>query len=568
MKKCVSALSAVLGFVAVSALLQWPDQSAFQLGALALSAAAGVGFYGFLGRGDRRGKIFFGVLGAGLMLAFALGARLESVDRTGADGLLLSVLFAALWGPAAGEYLWHITDALEKAGPAGKISPRRVFWLSFAVIYACWLPVCLAYFPGCIGYDMNSQLNQVIHASYTTHHPLFHTLLTGAFYTVGGVIGSHTGAMFVCTLLQMAMLAASISYALSHLSALRSPRWVLIALTLFFSLAPQHGVMSIGYTKDVPFAALMLVSAVDFHKLFLHPARIRKVKHVLRLILDMVLLCLMRNNALYAVALFLIAALMLVGRGNRIRMLLTVLAALLLSTGINMGLEKATGAQKGLVNEMLSVPAQQLSRVYVKHGLEEPTSFEIIEWVPYAEDYRPDRSDFVKLHLKVRREGQLWGFIKFWAREALHFPVEYLDAFLMSTKGYWYPNDLSYSVIYGKWPEAAVGALITEQYDFGIEYRSFLPRLRQGIEYLFVQNHFSQIPGLHSLIHPSTYVWMLLWAVAWAAWRRRWAEMGMAALMLAYLCTLLLGPCVLVRYAYYLMLGAPVLCGALCAKKQ
>ena len=52
---------------------------------------------------------------------------------------------------------------------------------------------------------------------------------------------------------------------------------------------------------------------------------------------------------------------------------------LVLGLGAGKGLQLATGAKSGLVNEMLSVPAQQLARVYALHGTEDPVGYEIIE---------------------------------------------------------------------------------------------------------------------------------------------------------------------------------------------
>lgn len=90
---------------------------------------------------------------------------------------------------------------------------------------------------------------------------------------------------------------------------------------------------------------------------------------------------------------------------------------------------------------MLSVPAQQLARVYALHGTEDPVGYEIIEFVPYADRYDVWSADRVKLHLKVSRPGELWGFLKFWGRELFHYPIEYIDAFLYQCKGYWFLDD-------------------------------------------------------------------------------------------------------------------------------
>ena len=75
------------------------------------------------------------------------------------------------------------------------------------------------------------------------------------------------------------------------------------------------------------------------------------------------------------------------------------------------------------------------------------------------------------------------------------------------------------------------------------------------------------MPGLSTLIHPATYSWLILWAIAWAIWRKNTPALMPMLLLAAYLATLFLGPCALIRYCYYLMIGAPLAVGTLCAKE-
>lgn len=507
----------------------------------------------FFSEKDRRAKGCFFLTGAGLMLTFALERRLSAFDRTGWDGLAFSMLTALCWGPAAGEGLLLLVRRLEKLAPGRESA--GVFWKSFLVIVLGWLPVWLSCFPCIFGYDLGAQLQQVLAGDFSTHHPLMHTLLVGGLYLLGGKLGSYTLGAFLYAALQAACLAGAMAYALSYLADLRCPRGVRIALTIFFAIAPNHSVLAIGTTKDVLFAAAAIVAAVEIHQFFAS-----REKSVL-LVLSLSAMCLLRNNALMAVLVWLVPAFFMIGRQGRRRLLAVAAAALVVYGGISFGLEKATNASKGSINEMLSVPAQQISRVYTIHGVESDAGFEALEWVPHAERYQPFCADNVKLHLKVVREGELMGFLKFWLRELFHYPIEYIDAFLLNSKGYWSMEDTSFASVYGQWPEGTVGALIIEQYSqFGVNFQSFLPQLRSLYEWLFSRNCYQSIPGLSLLIHPAAYTWMLITLLAWAVWRKNRAVLGMGALLAVYLLTLFLGPCALVRYCYYLMSATPVGC--------
>ena len=61
---------------------------------------------------------------------------------------------------------------------------------------------------------------------------------------------------------------------------------------------------------------------------------------------------------------------------------------------------------------------------------------------------------------------------------------------------------------------------------------------------------------------------LLLFGFAWMTYERRRGALIGFVLPLAYLCTLMLGPCALIRYCYCVMLAAPVLTGQLCCSKE
>lgn len=65
-----------------------------------------------------------------------------------------------------------------------KIMRRGTQWVDWLILMVGWLPVLLAYYPGIFAYDASNQVTQVLTGSYSTHHPLLHTLLLG-----GGFFG-------------------------------------------------------------------------------------------------------------------------------------------------------------------------------------------------------------------------------------------------------------------------------------------------------------------------------------------------------------------------------------------
>lgn len=570
-----ACLMSGLGCFLACALLGFPATGGVRFAWALLWAVSSVAGLRFLRLRDRRAKACFGAFGALFVLALALGYRLDAAGQTGVDGLLLSLGTALCLGPAAGWAAFWL-DARMTAPPAQPTppappappaqpppptppSPRPRVLLPMAVLLLAWTPMLLAFYPGIHAYDTFSQIPEYLSGSFSTHHPLLHTLLTGWLYDLGGLMGSHALGMLFYSVAQMLLLAWALAYGLTYLARLGCPRWVRLALLMLFCL-PQISLHALGCTKDIPFAALITVFSVRLHAAVRDPRLLRSRRWVAGTVAAGVFMALFRNNAPYALALLVPFAAALAGRGARLRMTALLAAVLVLGLGAGKGLQLATHAQSGLVNEMLSVPAQQLSRVYVLHGAEDPVGYEIVEFVPYADQYDVWSADRVKLHLKVSRPGELWGFLKFWGRELLHYPVEYIDAFLYQCKGYWFVDDTLFS--------SRTGAIYLWFYDnLGVEQHSFLPGLRSAMLSLFDQNTYRAYPIVSLLIQPALYTWLALFALACAARRRDRGVAAAALCLLMYLFTVCLGPLVGNRYSFCMMTGAPLLIGLLLAPR-
>lgn len=514
---------------------------------------------------DRRLQLASGVCGALFMLALGLGFCLDSRGETGWAGLAASIGLGLCAGPAAGFAMMGAMRILSRASVSMKLSMGRTFALSLGVLILCWLPVVVAYFPGVTGYDMDFQVYQVTSGQYSAHHPLLHTLFMGIFYWLGELLGSPSLGYGLHTLVQALLLALSIAYAMAWLGSIGCPRALWITLLVFFALSPQHAIMAVSGTKDILFAACMLVITVELCRLLREPQR-RLRKGVL--LADALLLaaaCMLRNNAVYGFLLLTALAFLFFRRQLGRRILLVMLTGVVAAEGGMAALSAVTGAADASIREMMSVPCQQLARVYDRYGLTVPVGYEIREILPDAENYAPDRADFTKRSAKVTTPERLMRFLKVWAREAVHYPVEYIDAFLLNTRGFWDVNDFSFARTYDEVPGSPVGCMVLgSNANTGISAPTALPGLRALWHEWFTLNGYQRFPVLWMLLHPALYTWLLGFVLAWAWYRRNRCILFAGCALLSYLLSLLLGPCALIRYQYDLMLSAPVLLGLLC----
>lgn len=509
-----------------------------------------------------RDRVCFWPLGFLFVLATALGIRLDVCDRTGWDGLLLCFGAALVLGPLLGEGFWWLARLLCRERKPVTLSRRRAFWLSLITLLLCWLPVVLAFYPGINGYDVHNQARQIHSGEYTTNHPLLHTLLMGGLMQLFG----DTEGYGLYTLLQTALLALSMAYAMGCLAGMKTPRWLWILLQIFFCIAPQHGVMAASGTKDVLFAAALLTLVMELLRLHREPERQTKPLVWLWLLLITVLVGLLRKVAVYGVALLALALLIFGRRRLGHKLPVCMLCAALLAFGVNAGMKAAVNAQSpGLTGEEACIPCQQLGRVVTLCDIDPAEREWILQRVPQAENYVPHLADPAKQYVRfLYQPRNILSFIKLWGMEGLRHPIEYIDAFLLTSRGYWDVGDESFTTIYDYQPNEAKGVLMLRHVqDTGIEERSLLPGLKALWKRLFADNEYKRIPLVGLLLHPAVFTWLMAFLFVCTLWK---GQRRLALLFGAILAETILkcfGPCCLIRYQYDLMLIAPVLLGAL-----
>lgn len=457
----------------------------------------------------------------------------------------------------------------QEAEDASEECSRRPIWQVWLfyslLIFLCWMPVFLAYYPSVFAYDAEGQLYQVLAGDYSTHHPLLHTLFLGAFFRLGIALGSCSAGMAVHSVVQMALMAGAFGWALSFLYQRRVPGWVRVLLFLFFSFFPANPVLAMSTTKDVLFAAFVLLYTLCLYRMACGRDVRQGGKAQAVYIVAGVLMLLFRNNAVYA---FIVSVpIVYAGLAERKRMYLRMTLLVFALFGIcAFSLKAVTHAQSGSPREMLSVPLQQMARTRVKAEEEidpslrqELEKYIPSEWVFAA--YNPHLADPVKNRAVIHDDPA--GLIKTWIRLGLQHPAIYIDAFLDNSLGLWYLWDTSHAQVYGIGTESGFGYLSTDNRTmpagFEVEEHSLLPGLRVFMERIVSDNAYGRIPVVRLLFAPALYWWLLYLCLVTALYRKRYREILPVVFLVAYCLTLLLSPTVLVRYIYPLLVTIPVI---------
>lgn len=542
------------------------------------------------------------VFATGLLLglAFVMGyqLRMRGMTSLGVKGKLLILLVAGGVSVALSPFVngWFglldgqkTTDAKEPKVQDGEAQsaavPRaktmrggKVFLVSWAVIFCCWIPVFLAYYPAIMSYDFNRQ-SIWAHQGYiwfTTHHPLIHTFLIKCFFDLGKGIGSYEIAMAMFSLMQMGVLSAVYAYSCNMIGRLTGKRWAVVVTALLFALLPLHSVMALCMTKDVLFSAffllfllLLLERRMYFNRQ--EAVRSRRLLFDIALVLTGILMILFRNNAVYAFVAF---AFFYVFWSKKERICVLVLCVLITAggVGVNAGMKAAMGAGEGSEAEKYSVFMQQMCRTALNHEnmLTEDEWGILNYYVPceYWHDYNPAIADSIKGNVTVT-SFQNWKddipqMIKDWAKMGLRYPNDYIDAFLAMTMGYWFPDDVSHAEVLGYGEDSDYGLIYTfnasaSEFFEGVESHSYLPKLQKQYQKIVNGNTYYKMPVVSNLFKPAFYCWTLALVMISFVYRRQRGKLVLCMLPFWYLMTLLLGPVVNIRYAYPIIAAIPLL---------
>ena len=532
--------------------------------------------------GKRRRWILPGLFGTAFSFCMITGVQLdtrESVPFT--DPLMwLAILAGAVVMTLSVRYFWDLVGgkqkeramSRQKEGEATDQGEKR--WNTFsgwllpsALIFVMYLPVFLAVYPGFFVYDAQDELMQVVTRSFSTHHPLVHVLMLGGIIQlVHKLTGSYNAGIACYTVFQMLVMAGIFGWCIRKLEKWGVGKGYRILTTLYFGLCPVLVMFSLCSAKDGLFAGMLLIMTILLTELFKAPEEFWKQKGKLLLLLAASLgMMLLRHNGFYAFAVFSVLTVIYLKKDRKKAALYFggILATyLVVSAGLT-GILRADASEN---QEMLTVPISQMARVYQNRKEELPPEEKelLYQYLPQEalEHYTPKVSDGVKVHFNNQAyEADRGSFLKLWLKWGTENPFTYLNAWFMTSYGFWYP-DTVIDVYRGN-------TVFTYTYEdssyFGYEVeqpgtrQSKLPWLSEIYRRMSLEIFQQRIPVVSMLFSPGFLFWMSAFILCFWGYHGRWKKvMALMPVMLCWL-TVLLGPTYLTRYVVYLWAVLPVI---------
>jgi len=489
-----------------------------------------------------------------LFAAFGYQAEHYGESRIGLGLLTAAVLLI----PAAVLLYWLLSRSErqpQRCQKAGGFSQAK----AFGTMLACYVPMFLITFPGSFAYDVPFQLEQVFTASYSTHHPLLHTLLMGGCVALGSALGNINLGAALYTLIQMTGLAACFALACASIHRQSGARAARLSV-LFFALYPLHMMMAVNATKDVLFSGLFVLTLALMREMLVLEKRDKRL--ATGTVLCGAGMLLLRNNALYAMAVWIALALILL-RKRSLRAIMASLLAIALCVAANGAMKAATHATEGDLCEMLSWPIQQMARARNLHGdlLSEAEKQAIDELMP-AQSWRlydPTISDPVKFEFDTDAFlADAGKYAHTYLSIAAKCPKAYFDALLMHTYSFFYPYS-EYGVS-GYYLQMGISDQYYDWCDFErISSQSLAPRVLSSLSWRFGAQGAMQIPVIGYLFNMGLIVWVMLYFALREIYLGRWKSFVCALLPVLLWGTFLLGPVMAGRYIYPFVCCLPVM---------
>ena len=527
---------------------------------------------------DRRGWWIAGALSFLFTTAMLFGVRLDAVGNVNFKDwrlwvslpvltCLFSILVRKFWNVLGRmeEHKKSFAKYIKIPGTPAKAA-KHIDVLTFFFLLLCWFLMLLAVYPGFFTYDANSAWWQVANRTFSTHHPLVHVLMLGGIIcAVHKVTDSYNLGIACYMIVQMIIVSGGFTYLLSFMRKRGVSRIARSISVLYFAFFPVVIMYTLCSSKDTIYsvALLMLLLALldmssDTQTFF---ASTQKKTFF---VLSAVAMMLFRKNGVYAFAVMVPVLLIYYKKYfKRIVGLFSII--FLLYFAINVGLAEVVHAEGGGKQEILTVPIQQLARTY-KFS---PESFELEDIETLHEIlpeesivlYRPKLSDPVKAGFRNDAFAKDKSkYIRLWLRVGLKKPMSYINAWLVNSYGFWYP-DTVIDVYSGN-------KTFTFTYEdssyFGYEveepgYRdSKIPWLDEVYRRLSLEISKEKIPLVSMLFSPGAMFWFVAFVFAYVLYRKKYDLVIPYLMVLLVWLTMLLGPTYLPRYVLIFWFGMPL----------
>lgn len=468
-----------------------------------------------------------------------------------------------------------------KIQKSDNINYKKIFVITFLIILFFNFLVFLALYPGEYGYDAGFQIMEILEkdVQITSHFSLLFSFILAKVVNLGKVLfGSYQVGFGIYCFLQMTFL----SYVATKITVFcvkRIPNKIIYFINvLFFSFFPLYTLMSISAAQDSVFAGLFCLIILNVIELIENKDYWKNKLKPISLGILIFLLCLIRNNGFYCI-LISIPFIFLACKNKKIVVLLIFIIPLFAYKIYSGPVFNILGVTKtDTFREMLSIPSQQFARVY-NYNLKVFSKEELKQlkkFYPQIDDfkyytYRQSIADPTKSVLNNKYvKSNLKDYISLWTSNGVKDPENYVEAFLLNSLGFWYPNkNYNDDRMYHPYIEIEMmdAAKWNPRY-VQIKRESKFPIYEKILNITIGKNAWKRIPIISTIFTTGTYFIIFIFLFLLTILRRNFKYMLPISIILGLYATLFLSPVALFRYCFPIIMVSPLMINLILYQKK
>lgn len=439
--------------------------------------------------------------------------------------------------------LMNIFSILEKVKIEGTRNKNRKRYFLCAILMFClWIPYFLIFIPGFLSPDSIDQITQIINSGFTNHHPIFHTFFELIPYKIGmSLSNSSMVATSFVTITQMIIMSLIFSYLIHFLYKRNVNKVILVMVFLYYSILPMNALYSMILWKDIIFAGLIIILSIQL--IYLIEEKIFTISKMFKFGLICLITMLFRHNALYMMAL-LVVVLLIAYRSKWKYILTTFLLVFSCYYVINIPIFNYFNIKRSSSAEYIAIPLQQVGRMTYKNLKFSNESKETLDkLLPYEKMkklYNPVSvnplkfdNDFDEEYFN-KNKGKI---LKAYLDVVFDHPTTAVEAYFVSTLGYWYPNV----------DEWTVPSEVTQN-SYGIERKSILSKsLSDKLLDLLTSK---RIPLYNLIWSIGLYVWIIIFAICYIIHKKEYKKLIVYVPLIGIWLSLMVAAPVYAEYRY------------------
>lgn len=315
-----------------------------------------------------------------------------------------------------------------------RLDNKKLYILSFIVIFICWLPYIVLRYPAGIESDASNQLSMYFGAQELTNRwPVFVCWFTGTIISIGRTItGSAENGILVYVIIQAFFSIGVLCYSAIYIRKKTGNDLFCLILLFIYAFVPLFPSYSTSILKDTPFSILVLLLVILLDIEFSNAT----TKNSMLIFLCSLFMCLFRNNGIYIVYFLIVFMIILMHKniGKIKNALVSLFFCALLYIVFCNALLPWLNIKSEITAEALSIPFQQTAR-YINLYPDDVTEEEreaissILDYEIIQEEYNPLLSDPVKVTYRNDASGsELANYFKTWFGMFLKRPLLYVDS--------------------------------------------------------------------------------------------------------------------------------------------